>query len=216
MSEQNLIPPNHPLNEPAKYPETPRARTQTPHRHLLSTIAVIVAAPVIALVLVSSVFQVYEVDGQSMESTLQHNDRLIVLKTPKTWARISGNEYIPDRYEVIIFNQISQEGSLGERQLIKRVIGLPGDRVVIAKGHVLVYNDWHPGGFAVDGSSPERAIIEDTSGNVDITVSEGEVFVLGDNRQNSSDSRIFGTVPAEQIVGELALRFYPFSQAKKF
>jgi signal peptidase I len=79
-----------------------------------------------------------------------------------------------------------------------------------------VYNDWHPGGFAVDGSSPERAIIEDTSGNVDITVSEGEVFVLGDNRQNSSDSRIFGTVPAEQIVGELALRFYPFSQAKKF
>lgn len=217
MTEQNLIPPNHPLNDQVETPKNKGPRPQTSsHRHLLSTISVILAAPIIALIMVTNVFQVYEVDGQSMDSTLHDNDRLIVLKVPKTWANITSNDYIPERYEIIVFNQIEQQDSYGERQLIKRVVGLPGDRVVISNGSVRIYNEASPKGFSADDISPEHEATENTSGNVDITVPEGEVFVLGDNRQNSSDSRVFGTVPTEQIVGKLSLRFYPFSQTDTF
>lgn len=217
MSEQNLIPPNHPLNEPVEPPKKDEPKKGlSSYRHLLSTIGVIIAAPLIALIMVTSVFQVYEVDGQSMESTLHDNDRLVVLKVPRTWASITGGNYIPDRYNIIVFNQIGQQDFYGERQLIKRVVGLPGDRVVISKGIVKVYNDEHSQGYNVDKQGPEQAATENTSGNVDITVPDNEVFVLGDNRQNSSDSRVFGTVPVDQIVGKLSIRFYPFDQTDVF
>jgi signal peptidase I len=219
MSEQNLIPPNHPFNDPLELPEKrdrPGSKRHPSYKHLLSTIGVIIAAPIIALIMVTSVFQVYEVDGQSMETTLHDNDRLIVLKTPKTWANITGNDYIPSRYDIVVFNQAGQSGSHAGRQLIKRVIGLPGDRVVISKGNVKIYNESAPAGYTVDNFGPESAAIENTSGNVDITVPDDEIFVLGDNRQNSSDSRVFGTVETSQIVGKLSLRFYPFNQTDAF
>lgn len=185
--------------------------------HLWSTLAVIIAAPVIALIMVSTVFQVYEVDGQSMERTLHDNDRLVVLKTARTWARLTGNDYVPNRYDIVIFNQKYDLPTDASRQLIKRVIGLPGDRVVISDGQVKVYNSEHPDGYAVDIEGPQyEQPTTTTSGNVNLTVPEGEIFVLGDNRNNSSDSRVFGTVPVEQIVGKLGFRFYPFSQADSF
>jgi signal peptidase I len=169
-----------------------------------------------ALILVTSVFQVYEVDGQSMETTLHDNDRLIVLKTPKTWASLTSGTYVPERYDVVVFNQYGSFGSSsGERQLIKRVVGLPGERVVVSDGKVKIYNHEHPEGYLVDQAGSEYKI-NNTPGNVDINIPENEVFLLGDNRNNSSDSRVFGTVPAEQIVGKLSLRFYPFNQADNF
>lgn len=217
MDKQNLIPPNHPLNQSAEPPNKGGSKSRpSSYKHLLSTIGVVLAAPIIAIIMVTTVFQVYEVDGQSMESTLHDTDRLIVLKAPKTWASVTNSDYIPGRYDIVVFNQIAQQGSYGERQLIKRVIGLPGDRVKISSGKVRIYNADHPKGYMVDGMGPEYEIPEKTSGNVDITVPEGEVFVLGDNRQNSSDSRVFGTVSSEQIVGKLSLRFYPFNQTDTF
>jgi signal peptidase I len=217
MNEQNLIPPNHPLNNPDQT-ETASSDRQSrrDRRHLLSTIGVILAAPIMALVLVTSVFQVYEVDGQSMETTLHDNDRLIVLKTPKTWANITGGSYVPGRYDIVVFNQYgSFSSSSGERQLIKRVVGLPGERIVVSSGKVKIYNHEHPEGYLVDQAGSEYEIAN-TPGNVDINIPENEIFLLGDNRNNSSDSRVFGTVPAEQIVGKLSLRFYPFNQADNF
>jgi signal peptidase I len=166
--------------------------------------------------MIATVFQVYEVDGQSMEATLHDNDRLVVFKTPRTWARVTGNDYIPKRYDIIIFNQPSAPEHGSKRQLIKRVIGLPGDRVVISDGKVVVYSPDSPDGYAVDDAGPEYEASASTPGNVGLTVPEGEVFVLGDNRANSSDSRVFGTVPSEQIVGKLGFRFYPLSQTDSF
>ncbi len=184
-----------------------------------STIAIIILAPLIALLLTNFVFQSYQVDGPSMETTLQDKDRLIVSKTAKTWSRVTNKDYLPKRYSIIIFNLI--EGQDGEkRQLVKRVIGLPGDRVVVKDGVVRVYNNEHPQGYLIDQEGPEKDVISSTSGpgerEIDETVKDGYVYVMGDNRGNSLDSRSFGAVPSKDIVGRLDYRIFPFDKFEKF
>ncbi len=183
----------------------------------LSTIAILVIAPLIALTLTAFVFQSYEVDGPSMETTLQNQDRLIVYKLPKTVSRITGKSYLPHRGDIIIFNRVENStfGSQQSRQLIKRVIALPGERVVVKNGGITVYNKVHPDGFKPD-DAPYGKVIVTTPGDVDLTVPENSVYVCGDNRTNSLDSRYFGPVAAKDIVGKLALRVYPFGKSKVF
>ena len=104
-----------------------------------------------------------------------------------------------------------------EKQLIKRIIGLPGDRVVVKEGKITIYNSENPEGFDPDKTlSYGDHITEATEGNVDITVGAGEFFAVGDNRSDSLDSRYFGTVDASDIVGTLSLRILPLSEAEKF
>lgn len=187
-------------------------------KSIVSTLLILLAAPVIALFLTMFVFQSYEVDGPSMETALQDNDRLIVLKVPRTWARITGRPYIPTRGDVVVFEKegISDYGSESGRQLIKRVIALPGERVVISDGELTVYNQAHPEGFQPDKEMDYGNSIPSTPGTADLVVPEGHVFLCGDNRNNSLDSRVFGPVPADDIVGKLAARVYPFGKAKAF
>lgn len=187
-------------------------------KSIISTIAILIAAPLIALTLTAFVFQSYEVDGPSMETSLQNHDRLVVLKTGKTWAKIRGKAFIPKRGEIIIFSlKGSLEGGESDRQLIKRVIGLPGDRVVVRDGEITVYNKQFPDGFNPDElGGYSNNVAKTTSGSVDITVKQDEVFVCGDNRPNSLDSRSFGSISTDDIVGNLALRIYPFSKFGSF
>ncbi|HSX44535.1 MAG TPA: signal peptidase I [Candidatus Saccharimonadales bacterium] len=189
-------------------------------RSIVSTIVILVAAPLVALLLINFVFQSYEVDGPSMESTLQDHDRLIVDKLPKTMARIEGRDYIPNRGNIIIFVKkgLTDTYNLGDKQLIKRVIGVPGDRVVVAGGHITIYNKDYPNGFNPDVGSKWASVIHTTSSanDIDVTVQSNEVFVCGDNRDNSLDSRAFGTVPASGIIGKLSFRIYPLSKAESF
>lgn len=183
---------------------------------LLLTLLVLLLAPAIAILLTAFVVQSYQVDGQSMETTLQNHDRLIVDKVPRTWARVTGKAYIPNRGDIIIFNQISLPGYVGEKQLIKRVIGVPGDRVVINNGTVKIYNSAHPRGFNPDTSGGYYLANPITVGQIDITLKQGQVFVCGDNRSNSEDSRYFGPISAQQIVGKLSIRILPFNKVEHF
>lgn len=200
--------------EPAK---EPAAKEPQPKKDLFSTLSILILAPIIAVLLTIFVFQSYEVDGPSMERTLHHKDRLIVTKTGKTWASLTGNDYIPKRYEIVVFNYTGQNDyEIEKKQLIKRVIGLPGDKVVIKDGKVTIYNEERPGGFNPDEEGPEASVINTTEGEMEQTVKEGEVFVLGDNRANSLDSRAFGPVSSENLVGHLSARIYPFGSIKKF
>ena len=188
-------------------------------KETFSTLGIIILAPLVALFLTAFVFQSYQVEGPSMETTLQDKDRLIVTKVNRTWARLTGNDYIPKRYDIVIFNHTGVYANsefVSEKQLIKRVIGLPGDRVVIKDGVVKVYNQERPEGFLIDREGPEKNTIGHTPGNIDETVKPGEVYVMGDNRNNSLDSRAFGTVRAEDLVGRLSLRIFPFDHANKF
>lgn len=201
----------------------PEAESPTPKKNgegwksVLSTILIVVSAPIIALLLINFVFQSYEVDGPSMESTLQNGDRLIVWKVPRTIAKIQDKDYIPARGDVIVFTKkgLYEDGAGGDKQLIKRVIGLPGDRVVVSDGIITIYNEAHPDGFNPDHSGLYK-IAQTTEGNVDITVNQGEVFVAGDNRANSLDSRIFGPIPVKDIIGKLEFRIFPFQNFQQF
>lgn len=202
---------------PSKKPSSKKKREGW--RSVASTILVVIAAPVIALFLTAFVFQSYEVDGPSMETSLQNRDRLIVLKTGKTWARLFGNQYLPKRGEIIVFekNDSSTPGHENGRQLIKRVVGLPGDHVVVKEGKVTIYNGEFPEGFDPDETGGyDDKVSATTPGSVDLKVPDGEVFVMGDNRTNSLDSRSFGTIASSDIIGSLSLRIYPFSELKKF
>ncbi|MDB5186193.1 MAG: signal peptidase [Candidatus Saccharibacteria bacterium] len=206
----NSIPPQTTIGSARKQPEG--------WKSVLSTVLVLIAAPVIALLLINFVFQSYEVDGPSMETTLSNKDRLIVWKVPRTIARITDNHYIPARGDIIVFVKkgLFDQNGAGDKQLIKRVIGVPGDRVVVRDGIVTVYNAENPNGLNPDLNPEYASVIKTTNGNVDITVPEGELFVCGDNRVNSLDSRVFGTIPSNDVVGKLVARIFPLNKAETF
>lgn len=188
-------------------------------KSILSTIAILIAAPIVALFLTAFVFQSYEVDGPSMETTLQNHDRLLVSKVQRTFAKITRSDYIPKRGDIIIFNTSAihdGENDAGNKQLIKRVIGLPGDRVVVKDGSVTIYNKQYPEGFNPDKTGDWGEVIQITPGSADIMVKDSEVFVMGDNRTNSLDSRVIGTIPSKDIIGKLIFRIYPLNNAEVF
>jgi len=189
-------------------------------RDILSVGFVLLTAMALAFGLIAFVFQSYQVDGPSMESTLQNNDRLIVWKVPRTWARITGHAYIPSHGDIIIFteNNLSQYGQTDVKQLVKRVIGIPGDRVVIRGGTITVYDTSHPDGFQPDKVLPygKDHSLPYTAGDIDITLGNNQIFVCGDNRTDSLDSRAFGPVDLSDVVGRLVLRVYPFDTFHAF
>lgn len=201
---------------------TPVVPQQPSHgrlKNIASTALVFLAAPLLALFLTAFVFQSYQVDGPSMQETLHNNDRLIVLKMPRTMARLTKKSYMPKRYDIIIFNSdsILDPASGKPKQLIKRVIALPGEQVVVQDDKVRVINTEHPQGFDPDsGQSYQKNLPPTSPGDVRLTVPADQVFVMGDNRVNSEDSRYFGPVPAEDIVGKLVLRIFPISNARSF
>lgn len=188
----------------------------------LSTIGLLLLAPLVALSITLFVFQSYQVDGPSMQHTLHNEDRLVVWKLPRSIANLTGNPYIPPRGEMVIFNEAGLEsfGSIDgdTKQLVKRVIGLPGDRVVIKDGIITIYNDQYPDGFRPDEEMAygSRADMTRTTNDIDVTIGEDELFVCGDNRENSLDSRMFGPIKADQLVGKVAFRILPLNKFQKY
>jgi len=156
-----------------------------------------------------------------MQNTLHNGDRLIVWKLPRTWARITGHQYVPKRGDIIILTEsgLSNYGDAQDtKQLVKRVIGLPGDRIVIKNNVITVYNKQHPNGFKPDTALPygKNGAIPPTTNNLDITLSSTQLFICGDNRPDSLDSRIFGPIETKQVVGKLVARIFPLQDIEKF
>lgn len=193
--------------------------SHTNWRDFTSTVGILVTALLVALFMIGFVFRSYQVDGPSMQQTLQNQDKLIIWKVPRTWARLTGHAYIPKRGDVIVFSEsgLGQFGQEDTKQLIKRVIGLPGDRVVVKDGTITIYNAKHPGGF-----QPDKTLgyaypnFPATSGDINVTLRADQLFVNGDNRPNSLDSRAFGPINANQVVGKLVVRVFPTNKIKSF
>lgn len=188
---------------------------QSGYKDIISIVVVLLSALILAFGLISFVFQSYQVDGPSMQNTLHNDDHLIVWKVPRTWARITGHEYIPKRGDIIVFNEpgLGAFGQNQDKQLIKRVIGLPGDRVVVKNGKITIYDKAHPQGFDPDTTLPYHNTVY-TAGNVDVTLNANQLFVCGDNRGDSLDSRVFGPIQASNVVGKLVLRVLPINNAQ--
>jgi len=209
-------PPLQPV-EPAIGGGAPDKKNSALHE-AASTVGILLTALLTALFIIAFIFRSYAVDGPSMQNTLQNADKLIIWKVPRSWAKITHHDYIPNRGDVIVFTQtgLSEFGQQDSKQLIKRVIGLPGERVVVHGGLVTIYNKEHPGGFNPDRTLPYGKNIPETSGDIDVTLGPHQLFVCGDNRPDSLDSRAFGPINANQVVGKLVLRVFPITQAKAF
>lgn len=139
----------------------------------------------------------YIVQGASMLPTFQDLNYLII-------DRVTYNLEDPKRGDVIVFD-LPQNTS---KALIKRVIGLPGETVIVQGNAITIINDEHPQGFQLD----EPYLSEENLGgaaNVSMTLDKDQYFVLGDNRKVSADSRIWGTLPREDIVGRVFIRLFP-------
>lgn len=200
-----------------------RKKSEAPKRQhggheILSFVVIIALALVLAWVIISFIFESYQVDGVSMENTLHNNDRLIVWKAPVTWAHLTGGQWVPGRGDIIIFKEpgLAAYGDANVKDLVKRVIGLPGDKLVIKNGHVTIYDKQHPNGFTNPINFDGKAGHSYTSGKETVQLNSHQIFVMGDNRPDSLDSRIFGPVNLNQVIGKLILRDWPISDMKAF
>lgn len=164
---------------------------------------------IISVVIVVKIAQVYViqpfiVDGGSMLPTFHNKEFLLVDK----FSYLVGK---PHRGDVMIF-KLYEGGTTPYtgKHLIKRVVGLPGERVVVRSGVTTIYNKENPDGFALDESF---VIYKDLEKSVDITLDDHHYFVMGDNRAQSYDSRDWGPLDAANVKGQVLFRIYPFDVA---
>ncbi|MEK9174571.1 MAG: signal peptidase I [Patescibacteria group bacterium] len=162
------------------------------------TIKIVVVSLLIILPIRFFIIQPFFVRGESMVPSFNDKDYLII-------DEISYRFNKPQRGEVVVF-RFPQEPS---QYYIKRIIGLPEETVEIKEGLVKVYNRERPLGFELR----EKYLAENTPGDVKIKLDDNEYFVLGDNRDASSDSRRWGPLGQHLIIGRAWLRIWPVSQA---
>jgi len=181
------------------------------------SIVIFVICVVIGTVLINTfVFRSFNVVGPSMETTLYTGDRLIVNRLAVTAAQLQNKSYLPERGQVIVFKNPHYSRGIEDEYIVKRVIGFPGERVVLKDGTYTVYNNASPTGFNPDDDNNGEPG-SPTSGEVDTIVPEGEIFVSGDHRQGnySYDSRNgLGTIPLYDIVGPVSFRVFPFDKIR--
>ena len=172
-------------------------------KELIEWIKAFVIGIILFVIIRNFLFTSYLVSGGSMEPTLHDGDRVIVNRIGYIVGDI-------DRQDVIVFHFSEQE------DYVKRVIGLPGDEIEYVNDVLYVNgeqvdenyleidnpNILQTGTFTLEGLTGKQ------------TVPEGHLFVLGDNRDGSTDSREFGFIPMENVVGEVVLRFLPFDSFK--
>jgi signal peptidase I len=143
----------------------------------------------------------FVVDGESMHPTFENLDYLII-------DEISYRFESPQRGDVIVFRYPLDPSVF----YIKRIIGLPGETVAIENGVVSITE---PDGDSFTLNEPYISA-EDATYNETVTLAPGDYFMMGDNRPNSSDSRVWGPLPAKDIVGRVFLRLLPLSRASIF
>ena len=192
--------------------------TRHPRLKDIGGFVIFVVCVIVGTLLINTfVFRSFSVTGPSMEQTLYTGDRLIVNRLPVTMAHLQNNSYTPKRGQIIVFkNPLYSPGS-EDMNLVKRVIAFAGERVTVKDGTLTVYNREHPQGFHPDDSWDGPG--SPTSGNTEVTVPEGSIFVAGDHRQGSYslDSRNgLGTVPLYDVIGPVSLRLWPLTKVQGF
>lgn len=162
---------------------------------------IVVVALAIVIPIRYFLFQPFLVKGESMEPNFANGDYLIIDELSYRFDK-------PQRGEVIVFRNPLD---LSQRY-IKRVIGLPSETIEIKDGKIKIFNQ--QGSEILDETDYFSSSIF-TAGNINTTLGEDEYFVLGDNRDASSDSRRWGSLPKDYIIGKVFIRAWPFTNLAK-
>ena len=159
---------------------------------------------VIFLVIQNFVAQPYQVQQMSMENTLQPGEYVLVDKlTPRI------DDY--SRGDVVVFSPPAGYDQGGNTPFIKRVIGLPGDSIAVHDGQVMRQRQGaRRADYVYPGATPYQPT-EAPPDRADWTIGADELFVLGDHRAASSDSRVFGPIKRDSVIGRAWLRYWPIS-----
>jgi signal peptidase I len=157
---------------------------------------VVVPAIVLFLIIKTFFLESRYVPTPSMVPTIQIQDRFLLNKTAY-WFKT------PERYQIVIFKPPAQAGAKDD--FVKRIIGLPGETIKVHKG--VVYINGKP--LEEPYITPDRAPIMEFSSYI---IPDDHVFMMGDNRNNSQDSRFWGPLPIENIKGEAWWRFWPVNR----
>jgi len=179
--------------------------SETQKKTLLEYMDSIIIAGVTALVLIAYVVRSFYIPSGSMEQTLEVNDMILVNELVYGFPM----HYEPARGDIVVFHPPDAAHSEG-KDYIKRVIGLPGETIEVTDDEVVKidgkpldepYKFKDDRGIRMDGYGP-------------VKVPEGHVFVMGDNRRNSQDSRVWGPLPKKNIIGKAFVIFYPFQRVR--
>jgi signal peptidase I len=201
-----------PLTEPAgeETPERKPSRRERTKRLVIEWAVLIVAALLIALLIKTFLFQAFYIPSGSMEPTLKIGDRVLVNK-------LSYDFHDAHRGDIVVFNAppLAQSGNIHD--LVKRVIGLPGETVTArADGNVYINGrrlnePYLPKDTPTDMSDVPPGCGHPADGGPGCVVPAGRVLVLGDNRTESKDGRVFGPITESSIIGRVFIRIWPIS-----
>ena len=154
-------------------------------------IKTLVLAAILALIIRSTVVEAYKIPSTSMVPTLEVGDRLLVNKFIYFFKK-------PQRFEVVVFKPPPEVSN--DKIFIKRIVGLPGDVVAVRENKLFV------NGQAIDEDYINEPIFYQLPAK---EIPPEMVFVMGDNRNRSHDSHVWGTLPMENLLGRAILRYYP-------
>ncbi len=194
--------------------QEPEERRPSAILGVLKTIFSWVVLPgLIVLFLHSFVFQAFYVSGSSMNPDFQDGDYLIIDKVGFTMSNIKSTFGLDTsldlkRGDVLVFRYPANPSTF----FIKRLIGLPGDRVVVKNGKVTIYDADHPEGLVLKEPYIDQSLT--TQGDIDEVVEKNKYFVMGDNREpnGSFDSREWGQLPRNDVVGVATARLLPINE----
>lgn len=162
-------------------------------RGALEWVAVLVGAVLVALLVRTFLLQAFSIPSSSMETTLEVRDRVLVNKLSYQFGDV-------ERGDIVVFFRPDDLASPYD-DLIKRVIGLPGEVVEATENQVFV------DGVPLDEPYLDPGVVTRAFGPVEVPADH--VFVMGDNRSNSADSRVFGPIEIDRIEGEAFFRYWP-------
>lgn len=179
---------------------------------ILEIVKVFLLALIIIVPIRAFLFQPFFVQGASMEPNFENNQYLIINEFGYKQTEVDKLFTIRpfkeiQRQTVVVFRYPKNPGQF----FIKRVIGLPGEKVQIKNGQVTIFNPDNPDGFVLDESAYLFKNLQ-TQGDVTVDLKSDQYFVMGDNRPYSSDSRSWGPLPKADIIGKVILRAWPLDQ----